>query len=229
VLPVTFSAPGDSYFPSVEDCLRDGVYLMLRADDVNRRAYSFDADDPAMGVRISSEVERVDNNHRLLLPQQIVAVGFNSIRFQLELTNTGTQRITINIGFYEASNSEFLDVDLETPPVTVLSKMARVKEILFRGTLYKLGMESNNGRVVDPYNSPLNEDGTYDETKIRELNRLLPEVVYAPPRAIALRKPTSEEDWLDPVRDLGVLYSLSATYVIDMQDRENMTLGGFGE
>lgn len=227
MLPVTFSAPGDSYEPTVADCLRDGVYLMLYADNLNRKTYSYDDDDPSKGVRINSEVEQTDEDARLVVPQQIVAVAFGGTRFTLHTSSGGSLRITISIGFIEANDSASLDVDILSPPATVLAKMGRVEEILRKGTLHVAGMTTNNGRVVDPYNSPLNEDGTYDVSQIRELNRNLPEIQYAAPRAIRRIPPTEEETWLDPVRDIGVLYALTATYEIDMSDRENMRIGGF--
>lgn len=232
-LPTTFSAPGTAYRPSVHDCLRDGIYLMLLADDLNRKAFSYDDADPSKGVRIRAEVEQTDDDGRLVTPQQIIAVGFGSSRFTLDVSRGGTLKATVNIGILEANTSGGVSVDVGIPPVTVLAKLARVHAILMRGTLYAAGQPTNNSQVIDPYNSELNEDGTYDQSALRVLNTIAPEIVYAPPRSILRKKPTTEEELLralmaiDLARDSAVLYGLSATYTIDMTSREDLELGGF--
>ena len=195
------------------------------ADNANRKAYSFDDDDPDKGVRISSEIEQTDEDGRLQVPQQVVVVGFGSVRGEPRVSLQSSRRVTINIGLFEANDSAALEVDLVAPSITVLAKLRRVEEILMRGTLYESGMETNRGVVVDPYRSELNEDGTYNTAAMVTMNVLLPDVVRAPPRAIARTK-TGELDLpVDPVRDIAVLYGVSATYTVEIPDRDAITLG----
>jgi hypothetical protein len=173
-LPITFSPPGDGYVPSPADRLRDGIWLMLRADNVNRAEYSADPededrDDERGNVHIFSDVEGREGDqvkNFIIVPQQLVVVAPSRLQFQYETARAGKFAVTISIIFYEAPDTAFLTIDPENPPLTVHAKHERVRRILMRGTLYadpeSLSIDhpySSNGQVVDPYGTPLTEEG----------------------------------------------------------------------
>jgi hypothetical protein len=237
--PRTFSQGSETLEPSIEDALRDGIWIMLRADDGNRKTYSFDDDEPAAGIRIYSGVAHVDPSEgRIIIPQQIVTVAVASNRLAFETTGDASKRVTIAIAHLERPETGYLEVDVDAPAITPEARLARTEEILMRGTLFIEDMATNNGRVIDPYRSPIYDEdtaatpddvGLYIPEEVRYLNELLPEVVRAQPLPIRLRAARTQAEALniDPVTDLAVVYSLLATYTISIGDRENLRLGGF--
>ena len=62
------------------------------ADDANRKAYSYDDNDPTKGVRINAELEQTDDDGRLTIPQQVVVVGFGSAGVRLLAESEPSQR-----------------------------------------------------------------------------------------------------------------------------------------
>lgn len=228
-IPVTFSAPGDGYEPSAEDCLRDGVWLMLYADNVNRKGYSFNEADASAGVRIVSGVAHTETNTgKLVVPQQIVTVAVPSNRFNFATGGAGEKSISIAIAHLERPETGYLDIDVDTPAMTPEQRLARTEEILMRGTLYAADITSAKGRVIDPYYTPKLGDGTYDPEQLLILNDRPPEITRMAPLPVRLRSPRNENEiFIDPLKDIGVAYSLVATYIVDLASRENMRRGGF--
>ncbi len=239
-IPKTLSAPSDLTFahlggfgPSIEDSLRYAVWLMLYADDVNRQAYSYDDDDATQGVRI--RMDRADPDPEtggMVLPQQLVGVAIGSGTFAYKTGAGAEKRITIAVMHVEASDSGRLDTDVTLPQISPEMRLARITEILMRGTIYSEDQLLFPERhvVVDPYYTPRNLDGTYDAAQIETLTTRPPEVrptakrTFPNPRKL----PRSEADaWqLDPVKDFAVAYGVLATYTIQATHRYDMRHGG---
>lgn len=209
---------------------------MLRADDANRKIYSYDDDDPSKGVRIVSRIAHTDNTNdqRIVVPQQIVSVAIGRGDFKFLTAGAGEELVYIAITHLEAISTDYIDVDVEgtiakwaadAKLITPESKCSRTAEILMRGTLYQAGQATNNGRVVDPYNSPLLADGTYDPNNVKLIGTGPPKFSYLSPRIEPLRRPPRNESEffaLDPIRDLAVRYDVIAAYSVDIRDRGHM-------
>jgi hypothetical protein len=233
-IPQTFSAPGDAYEPSVEDCLRDGVWLMLLADDLIRKSHSFDPENAVAGVRILAGAGNVEPGmNRLTVPQIIVNVGIGSNRFELGTTGDAEKTITIVILMLEKPDTSYLRPDVDAPPLTAETKLARLEEVLMRGTLYRLDEDENlivdeRGRVIDPYYSPLEEDGTYTPASVVFLNTGPPSITRQRPFGVRRKPPDTEDDLfrVDPQKDIAVAYGVFATYTVTLNDRKNLRRGG---
>ena len=229
-VPKTFSAPGDEYAPSIEDSLRDGVWLMLLADDLTRKTYSYDPANADAGVRILAGAGDVEPESKaLVVPQLIVNVGIANNRLELGTTGDGEKQITIIITLLEKVDRSYLRPDVSAPPVTAETKLARIEQTLMLGTLYRAGILTERGRVVDPYNSPLLPDGTYDPATVRILNTRPPAISRQRPFGVRRKPPDSEDDLfrVDPQKDIAVAYGVFATYTVTLADREDMTTGGY--
>ena len=226
-VPVTFSPPGTAYEPSIEDALRDGVVLMLRADDITRKAMSFDDEDPDKGVRIfAGFAHTAKQDGRIVVPQIVVTTAVGSGRLTYTPSRGATKLVSLLVVLFEGPESDYIDVNATTPQITPEAKIGRIVEVLMMGTLFKSDQERRTGKVVDMYLSPLLEDGTYDQASIRYLNELLPAIEPRDPQPVSrrTRKGSGDED---SARDIAVLYSLKATYTVAIEDRENMRRGGF--
>lgn len=231
-IPKTFSAPSDETYPALkgfrpsqEDALRYAVWLMMMADDVNRRAYSYVPDDPTRGVRITQG--RPDHDPETLsitLPCQIIGVALQSGRFTYSTSRAGELEIVIACAHLEATNTSMLRPDVDAPSLTAETRLDRQRQILMRGTLYKEGMESDQSRVIDPYRTPLKEDGTYDLSAVKWLSVKAPDIT--PTRKITFpnRRVKSDAELLalDPVKDFAVSFGWLAKYTVVVSDRDEM-------
>lgn len=230
-IPKTFSAAGDATFPALngfapsrEDSLRFAVWLMLYADDVNRRAYSYDPNDEAKGVRITQGRPDYDpETLALVLPCQLVSVAVASSRFQFSTSKAGELEVVIGVAHIEASNSSTIRPDVDAPSLTAETRLDRVRQILMRGTIYEEDQD-RFGRVVDPYRTPRLGDESYDMSGARWLSLQAPDVT--PTRKITFpnRRVRSDAELLalDPVRDFAVSFGWLARYTVAIGDRETM-------
>lgn len=235
-IPKTFSAPADEtfpalngYAPSIEDCARYAVWLMMYADDVNRKSYSFDDDDPAKGVRIRQNRADMDPvTGALVLPQQLIGVRFDGSRFAFETGMGGEETVEIACMHIEAVDSSWLDTDVDHPPLTLETRCARWREILMRGTIFEEEQSEETYALVDPYYSGRNEDGSFDTSQLVTLTTKPPEVRPTARSVFPAKKVTSEAElWkLDPVKDFAVAYGVRAIFQIPVRDRRNMRRGG---
>lgn len=218
--PVTFSPPGTAYVPSAADALRYGVWLMMKADDVIRKDLSYDATNPAKGVRIFSgrEIQTIEDGaagRKLVLPQLLVTSVFASNRFTYGTAKSGERKVVVALTYLEAPDSSYYGMDVDTFRATAEAKMARFELVLQHGTITKPGMVTNKAMIVDPYLSPLREDGTYDPDGIVYLNKLAPEPITYESRFV--------EQNGEPV---AVAYSLIAPYSVNVSNRESTTARG---
>lgn len=237
MLPKTYSPPGDAYEPPVEEALQFGVWLMLNADNLNRKLVSYVDDNPAAGVRIreaKAEIDQADMS--IVVPQQIVSVPFASVGFEYDTTRGGKRKVPIRIKYLVPYQTSYADSEL--PPSaspSVLRVLSRIDEILLRGTLY-IAEDINgpvttmDGKVVDPYRTPLLTEetaptpelvGTYDPTAIAWLNEKPPDLGRDNPE-FWLRRRVTDASKLDPVRDIAVAYGVTARYEIRIHDREQL-------
>lgn len=188
--------------------------LMYKADDVTRRDMSYDPADPAKGVRIFAgpwaATEGPSKDRRIILPQLLVTSSFSAGRFTYATSRGGEKRIVIVVSLLEPPDTETLVLNVDSFKATAESKFARFERVLMCGTLVRPGMVTNNARVVNPWRSPLLDDGTYDLDQIEYLNSLAPELA---------RK-------VDLVGEIAVAYSTIATYTVKVLDREVMTEAG---
>ena len=214
-LPITFSPSGTEYLPSPEDALRTGVMLMFLADDVTRKDLSFDATDPAKGVRIYAGQwpagEGPPKSWKMILPQLHISSPFGQTRWSYATSNSGEKRIVIAVTLYEPQDSSKIDTDPAAPEITPEMKFARFERVLMCGTLYQEGQTSNAAKVVDPYRSGKLVNGQYDPAAIKFLNALAPDIT----RQVSI------------IGELAVAYSLIAVYTVDVSNREVMTEAGF--
>lgn len=205
---------------------------MLRADNVNRREYAYDPGDESKGVRIYTNMEgRDENDQRIIVPQQVVVVAMPAIKWEFLTGNSGTVRCTIHVAHFEKPDTDYVQFDSLAPSITVLAKMNRTRQILMRGTLYDedrvADHPSENGAVIDPYATPLLPDGTYDPSGIVRISEKPPEITYGVPRAIPRKqREGDDESKVDRVKDVALLYSVLATYEIDITNRDTMSAGG---
>lgn len=230
MIPKTFSAPGSDYEPSIWDRVRDAVWLMMWSDAAHRKYYSFDDGEDPFGIRISAGYAHT-RNKTYDVPQQLIQNAVESVAVDLLTQRDAVTRVTIAIVHFEKPTTSKIDVDVDAPTVTPESVMGRTVEILNRGTLVVEGRSSENGVLIDPHGSPLLEDGTYDPELVRRLNTAPPAIRFGTPTPI--RRSTSlsdflDKEWeeLDPATDIAVLYSVMATYEIDVADRDDMRHGG---
>lgn len=211
--PVTFSPPGTVYVPSPEDALRTGVLMMFKADDLTRKTYAFDADNPAKGVRIYAGQEAATTGKKgertLITPQLLITSNFGSTKWTYATANAGEKEITIIVSHIEALDTSYIDADPAAPEVTPETRVARFEKVLMYGTLVSDGQDSQAARVVDPYRSAVLENGTYDPAAIKYLNTLAPALA----RQFA-------------VGQFAVAYSLIAVYTVDVSNRNNPTEAG---
>lgn len=240
MIPITFSAPGDSLEPTVEDALQLGVWLMMRADKLNARQYSYDSHDPNANVRIVMDQAAVDRHGSLTLPQQIVAVAFAANRFTYTIQG-GKKTVSVGVIHLERPRTRYteesqISVAPVTPAETPLMIYGRIEEILQRGTIYKPDMDEYRAIVVDPYRSQLyaaetapSEEliGAYDQGSMVTLNRTAPDLS----RTISfwpIPKTPPGGDWskLNPLTDIAVGYGVTAQYEVTIRDRTNMRNGG---
>jgi hypothetical protein len=236
-IPKTFSAPADEtfpalngYAPTIEDSTRYAVWLMMYADDVNRKSYSFDDDDPAKGVRIRQNRADADPvTGQLVLPQQLIGVRFDASRFTYETGMSGEETVEIACMHLEAVDSSWLDTDVDNPPLTLEARCGRWREILMRGTIFEEAqLQKETYALVDPFYSPLDENGFYDTSQMVTLTTK-PPAVRPTARSVFPARPVKSEAelWkLDPVKDFAVAYGVLATFQIPVRDRRNMRRGG---
>lgn len=225
----------NGYAPSIADCVRAAVWLMLIADDVNRNAYAYE-EVAAMTSDMDTGLVRIKQGRAdhdpatgaLILPQQLVLVAAASGTWKYSTSKAGTENVTIGIMHIEAADTSFVSNDVDAPSVTPESRLARVREILQRGTLYDGAATSRAAKIIDPYNSPLSEDGTYDLNEARFLCTMAPDIRYGAKSVFPNRHTRTEAELLalDPRTDFAVAYGLFATYSIDVANRENMRHGG---
>jgi hypothetical protein len=209
-LPVTFSAPG-SYQPSFLDSLRFGVWLMMITDDVNRTGYDLNEGDDNSGLRIYQAIPHV-NNGSIVLPQQVVQVNLRATRIKFKTGKAVEAHAVITVGHFEHPDESYLDPDVDATPVTPETRITRTASVLMRGTLFRSDHENDtrHGQVVDPYYSPLNEDGTYDENSLIILNVEAPDLTYD----------------MQTIPGIAVVYAVHAAYDVEIRDRDVMARGG---
>lgn len=214
-LPITFSPPGDSYLPAAEDALRDGLLLMFKADNLTRKRYSFDDEDPAKGVRIFAgpwaATEGPPQSRKLILPQLLVTGAFASTGWTYATGNAGEKKIKIVITDLVPQDSSYHEMDVTTPEITAEAVFARIERVIMFGTLWAEGQGSQSAKVVHPYRTPVLGSGLYDPAQIVYLNGLAPDLR----RSVSL------------VGEIAVAYNLEAIYTVDVQDRDDMTEAGF--
>jgi len=230
-IPKTFSAPADvafpalnGYVPSKEDSLRYALWLMLVSDDVNRDAHSNVRGNPDAGVNITQVRPEYDATTLAIkrLPCQFVDVKLPAGRWSYSTSHAGELQIVMGIVLLEAANTSALTTDAAAPPLTMEAKLERVRRILMRGTLYKAGMTTGDGKVLDPYRTPLNEDGTYNMSAAKWISVQAPDLKPAASVRFANRRVRSESELLalDPVRDFAVSSGWLATYTVNVSDRD---------
>lgn len=229
-IPKTFSAASDGYAPTPVDSVRYGVWLLLYSDDVNRRAYSYVPDDPSRGVRIYQGRADVDpqDQRRLTVPQQVISAGIGNVTWQYLMTHGGTMRIPIIILLLEKPDTSYLDTNVDASQVTPEQKLVRVMEILMRGTLFAEDQDPHTSMLIDPYYTPRLPDGTYDTDQLRILANTAPELRPLVPVSIDARIGMTEAERrnIDLVNDIAVAYGWTATYEVEIRDREDMLHGG---
>jgi hypothetical protein len=232
-IPKTFSAPPDTtfealggYVPSKEDALRYAVWLMLMADDVNRKAHSNVREDADAGVNIYQGRPEYDPLTLAIrrLPCQIVDIAPNDGRWTYETSHAGQLEIVIGIALLETANTSMLGSDVTAPPLTMETKLDRVRQILMRGTLWNDDMTTGDGKVIDPYRTALKEDGTYDMAGAKFIATLAPEIRPTGKRTFVNKRvrTQAEADALDPVRDFAVSFGWRARYIVNVPDRDLM-------
>lgn len=232
-VPVTFSAPADETYealagfePSREDSLRYAVWLLMVADDVIRAHYAHDASDAAAGQRIYQGRPAYDpQTLSLSLPCMIVDVDIASSRFEYSTSGAGKLSVVVGIAAIESSDTSLLSEDVDEPSLTAHAILARVDRALMRGTLYDEDEDATrSGRLVDPYRTPRNVDGTYQIPALKYLNAESPEITTAQRVKFSNRfTRTSEELYgLDPVRDFAVSCARRARYEIEIARRDLM-------
>jgi hypothetical protein len=233
-IPKTLSAPSDLTFAhlngfavSYEDSVRYAVWLMFRADDVNRHDYSYDDNDESKGVRIyQDEAEGDPEEGRIDLPQMVIGTATSRTTWRDATGSAGHKSITIAIARLEAVSTARLDSDIAVPPLTVEARLARWEEILRRGNLVTEDQVLYPERhlLIDPYYSPRNPDGTFDQASLVVLSTKPPKVVPSGRRKFPNRRVRSEaEAWsLHPVEGFAVAYGLFATWEIEVADRTRL-------
>lgn len=219
-LPITFSPPGDTYAPAAEDALRTGVMMLFLADNVTRKAYSYDEADSSKGVRIyaggEAQTTGAKGNRTLVLPQLLVSSAFASGRFTYSIGSGGEKETVIIITHFESIDTSYIDTDPSAPEITPESRFARFEAILMHGTLYEAEQESQDAVIVDPYRSGKLDSGLYDPSAIVRLNGLAPEFRRA------------QQIVTNAVgQSIAVSFSLFATYKMDIKNRLFMTEAGF--
>lgn len=233
MIPKTFSAPADEtyanlkgYVPSPEDSARYAVWLMLMADDVNRRDMSYVPDEPERGVRISQGQPDYDPaTLALILPCEIVQVAVSSGQFKYDTNRAGELDVTIGVALLEPASSAKIGNDVDAPPLTSETRLHRIRQILMRGTLYDTKATTRDGALVDPYRSPRKEDGTYDlDGPAIWLCTKGPDITPTRKTTFPNRRVRSDADLaaLDPVRDFAVSYGWLARYSIIVANRDTM-------
>ena len=188
---------------------------MYMADDLTRREYSYDPANPAKGVRIFAgpfaATEGGPKEKKLVLPQLLVTGAFASGRWSYNTGNSGEKRILVVTTRIVAQDSSYNRIDVDEPEITPETHFAQLERVLMCGTLYIESQTSNAAKVVDPYRSPILNNGRYDPDQVKFLNALAPELT----RQVSL------------IGEIGVAYSLIAAYIVDVRNREIMTEGGF--
>lgn len=201
---------------------------MLMADDANRSAYAYDPVNLAKGVRIFQGRAGTDPAGHVVVPQQIVGVAVANSTWAFHTSKQGERRVTIGVLHLEAPNTSYVDTDTDVPPITPETRLARTTEILMRGTIYRAG-DTSTAEVIDPYDSPLNDDGTYDIERIRILSNRPPDVRQTAKESFPLKPVAALNDYLtlDLIRDFAVAYGVLATWTINIDDRDKQTRGGW--
>lgn len=232
MIPKTFSAPGDATFPALngfvptpEDSLRYAVWLIAYSDDVLRRSYSYVPGDDAKGVRIFQNQPDYDpETLAMTLPALLVDIVVSDSRFTYSTSNAGEMQIVIGAAHIEAATSATIRPDVEAPSLLATTRLGRLRQALMRGTLYKDGMVTNKGRVLDPYLTPKNEDGTFDMNGAVWLTTMPPDIVPARRVKFPNRRWKTDAEFaaLDPVRDFAVSFGLLAKYTVIVRDRDAM-------
>lgn len=214
MLPVTFSPPGTEYVPSAEDSLRDGIWLMFRADDVTRKDMSFDDADEAKGVRIYAGPEAATlgegDTRRIVLPQMIITDAFASNRWTYMVGEGGEKEIVVAISLLESRDSSYYDTDVVAFQARANAKFRRFEIVLQHGTIVDPDQTRFSAAVIDPYNSgELLENGRYNPETVSYLNRLAPQIS----RQVSLLGADA------------VAYTMFARYVVDVRNRNTMEAG----
>lgn len=231
-IPLTFSAPDDETFPgmngfapSPEDSLRYAVWLLMMSDDAIRRLYSYDPDDAAADVRIYQGRPNYDpQTLALTLPCMIVDVDVGASRFNYSTSGAGELEITIGIVHIEAPSSAKLGTDVDAPSLTAEAILSRVDQVLMRGTLYDEAADTRKAKLIDPYRSARNEDGTYDMATAKHITVKAPDITSARKATFTNRRVRTAEEaaTLDPVRDFAVSFARRARYSVSVADRDTM-------
>lgn len=236
-IPKTFSAPADETFPalkgfapSYEDSSRYAVWLMMYADDVNRRDYSYDDDDVSKGVRILQNRPEMDPTTGQLsaLPQQVIGVSFSATRVTPETGRGAEITVEIALAHIEAMDSAWLDSDVDNPPPTVEMRCGRWRQILERGTIFEEDQSEETYALIDPYYTPRNLDDTYDTSQLVYLTTKPPTVRPTARQVLTKKWVRTEAELraLDPIRDFAVAYGVLATFQITVTDRGKWRSGG---
>lgn len=229
-IPKTFSAPAPAtYRPSVEDCLRDGVWLMMYSDDLHRAYYAYDKNNYAKGFSITSGHPH-SGPDGFDVPQLVVQVSVEGGTVNPQTGSSSERLIDITVSHFEPLSEEMVKVNVAAFTRTAEALLSRTEVILAKGTIFAEGMETNRAHVIDPYYSPLLEDGTYDpEGPPRTLNGIPPDVRRLVPRPLPRRLPRNAADYdaILQARDIAIIYSLRARYTVDITNREDLTLGGY--
>lgn len=234
-IPKTYSAPPDEtypglkgYVPSKEDALRYAVWLMLVADDVNRATHSNDPSNPAAGVNIFQCRPEYDAGSLAIkrLPCQIVDTVVGQSTWLYATSRAGELAIVIGVACLEPVDTSTVRTDPDAPSLTMETKLDRVRRILMRGTLWKEGMETGDGKVIDPYRTARKEDGSYDMSTASWLSLQPPEIRPASrvkfPNTNKPTKTAADLLQLDPVRDFAVSFGWLAKYPVVVNDRDTM-------
>lgn len=205
---------------------------MYWSDNVTRGAFSYDKEDASKGVRIFQQQAEADKTGTIkATPQLIVSSAIGQVTWAPAASRAGERQATIVSTVLLAPNTAFLPADitefLAMPNKTAETYLTHLESVLNRGTLWS---ETDHSQylVIDPFNSPLNEDGTYDMDQRRDLTSMTPTIRRAAAIGIPRKQGTSVEEAykLNPVTELAVGYSTLATYLIDITDSGKMHLGG---
>jgi len=227
-IPVTFSAAITTEEPSPEDSLRYAVALMLAADDVNRKRFSYDREDATKGVRILQSNPEVDAlQKRIVAPQQVVMTALPNERWEPSTGGSGELNAFITVMVIRAPDTSYVPEDVSAPPITPEMELNRIKRILNRGTIYKADQPVTPYLIIDPYRTPRNEDGTYDEGALVSLTNQTPRIQVNAAQSFPFKYEATLKELLEftPVRDFAVAYSLTAGWLIEVKDRTRM-IGG---
>ena len=186
MIPLTFSAPGETFAKAYEDALRYAVWLAHVSDNLMLQRYALDDSNPDAGISIVQTWKNAKYQDNLIMLRQcVIAHAFDDSIFAFQTSQRG--RLTIRIGVehlfpYDTSHS---DNDVDDTEETANAVAQRSFLILMRGTLYMPEQETNEGKLVNPFATPRYTAenaptpdliGAYDQNRIKILNEKAPKM-----------------------------------------------------